>query len=413
MRPKLFARATLNFVRQIPEATMPDDLPVVDTPAAPAAPAAPSIDPAVKAELDQQMAISLNGGILPQAADAPVVDAPVAAAAAAPSDPFGLIKTKFGYESPEAAVQDIEALRAFRLAPPAGELKFENEDSRRVVEALQAGKFQEVYDVLHKQMNIDRLTAGEMTPETAAEVVKLGMQMKYKDLTPAEINYKFNKQYAVPAKPGMLPAEDQEEYNERVAAWQAQVSDRQMDLMIDAKLARPELTSSKSKLVFPTIARPQETEFQEWQKTVQENDQLAAETTQAYKAFTPKSLETKINFKDEPNKINFDFTHEPDPQSFAQTIDILSDINKLWQSFIGPDGKPDRKGFAEFVYAGMNRQKIVLDAMNQAKNATIRALLPDNSGGGLVRTLPQTQDSATEPGLDTMMRASLKGYGGF
>lgn len=392
---------------------MPDQSLAIDTPVvevAPVAAATPSVDTTIKAELDQQMAISLNGGMLPQATAAP--DAAVDAPTATPADSFGIFKEKFGYPTPEVAIQDIEALRAFRAAPPVAEVKFENEQSKRVMEALQAGNFKDVYDVLHQQMNIDRLTTGDMTPEAAAEVVKLGMQLKYKDLTPAEINYKFNKQYALPAKPGMLPAEDQDEYTERVATWQAQVDDRQMELMIDAKLARPELTSSKAKLVFPTIARPQETEFQEWQKTVQENDQLASETTQAYKAFTPKSLETKINFKDEPNKINFDFTHEPDPQSFAQTIDILSDINKLWQSYIDPDGKPDRKGFAEMLYFGRNREKIILDAMNQAKNATIRALLPDNSSGGLVRQLPQTQESG-EPGLDTMMRASLKGYGGF
>lgn len=370
-------------------------------------------DEAMKAELATQMAISLNGGMVPGAtADTSTAATAIETTPAAPTpaDPFGIFKEKFGYESPEAAVTDIESLRAFRAAPPAAELKFENEQSKRVAEALQAGKFQEVYEVLDQQMKIDRLTAGEMTADSAADIVKLGMQMKYKDLTPAEINYKFNKQFAMPAKPALLPAEDNDEYQERVAAWQALVDDRQMELMIEAKLAKPELLATKSKLVFPTITRPEETTFQEWQKTIQENETLAAETVQAYKSFTPKSLETKINFKDEPNKIDFDFTHEPDPQSFAKTIDMLSDINKLWQSFIGPDGTPDRKGFAEMLYFGMNRQKIILDAMNQTKNATIKASLPDNSNGGLVRQLPQTQEPNE---LDKMMRASLKGYGGF
>ncbi len=377
--------------------------------------AAPTIDPTIKAELDQHMAIALNGGMAPAPASdtASVVaasEAGITTAAATTSDPFGLIKEKFGYESPEAAVTEIEALRAFRAAPPIAELKFENEQSKRIADALQAGKLSEVYEVLDQQMKIDRLTAGDMTAESAADIVKLGMQLKYKDLTPAEINYKFNKQFGLPAKPALLPAEEQDEHAERIAAWQAQVDDKQMELMIEAKLARPDLLATKSKLVFPTIARPEETNFQEWQKTVHENETLAAETVQAYKAFTPKSLETKINFKDEPNKIDFDFTHEPDPQSFAKTIDLLSDINKLWQSFIAPDGTPDRKGFAEMLYFGMNRQKILLDAMNQTKNATIKASLPDNSNGGLVRQLPQTQEPNE---LDKLMRASLKGYAGF
>lgn len=396
---------------------MPELAPVVDIPVpAPAASAAPTIDPAIKAKIDEQMAISLNEGRLPEASPAAAgagAAAPINTPAAAPSDPFGIFRDKFGYATPEAAVQDIEALRAFRSAPPAGEVKFENEQSRLVVEALQAGKLQEVYDILHQQMNIDRLTGGEITAESAAEVVKLGMQIKYKDqkLTPAEIDYKFNKQYGLPPKPGMLPAEDQDEYNERLATWQAQVNDRQMELMIDAKIARPELTSSKSKLVFPTIARPQETEYQQWQQTVVDNDRLAAEATQAYKTFTPTSLAMKLHFNDEPNKINFDFTHEPDPEGFKVVMDMVSDMEKFWGHFHNSDGTPDRQGFLKFVYAGLNAEKLVNDALHQSKNATMKSRLPDNSSGGLVRTLPQGQEQLSE--LDAMMRASLKGHGGF
>jgi hypothetical protein len=373
-------------------------------------PATSAVDP-IKTELDQQMAISLNGGIPPTTSDPAAVSASTEVpSTATTSDPFGIFKEKFGYDTPEAAVQDIESLRAFRAAPPAAELNFENPQSKLVAEALQAGKFQEVYEVLDQQMRIERLTSAEMTTDIATDIVKLGMQLKYKDLTPAEITYKFNKQFALPAKPALLPAEDQEEYNERLATWEAQKADKDMELMIEAKLAKPELQNSKTKLVFPTIARPQDADFQEWQKTVQDNDRLAAETTQAYKAFTPTSLETKIHFKDEPNKIDFEYTHEPDPQSFNQAIEMVSDINQFWKSFISSDGTPNRKDFLETIYFGLNRHKILMDAMSQAKNATIKASLPDNSTGGLVRQMPQTQEPNE---LDRLMRESLKGYGGF
>lgn len=382
---------------------MPEQAPSVDTNTA------ITLDP-IKAELDQQMAISLNGGVVPTPEATTTTPTGEAAPVDTASDPFGIFKEKFGYESPEAAVQDIESLRAFRASPPPGELKFENEQSRLVVEALQAGKFNEVYEVLDQQMKIDRLTSGELTNDSAAEIVKLGMQIKYKDLTPAEINYKFNKQFGLPPKPGIMPAEYQDEYNEKLAAWEAIVADKQIELQIEAKLAKPELQSTKAKLVFPTIARTQDANFQEWQKTVQENERIAAEATQAYKAFTPKSLETKIHFKDEPNKIDFDFTHEPDPQSFNKTMELTSDIDLFWKSYVNPDGTPDRVGFAKDLYFAKNREKIILDVINQAKNATIKAMLPDNSTGGLVRQLPQTQEPNE---LDTLMRQSLKGYGGF
>jgi len=371
--------------------------------------------PEAKAELDRQMAISLNQGALPaepQPAAAAVPAATESGATVPPSDPFGLIKEKFGYESPEAAMQEIESLRAFRAAPPPAELKFENEQSKAIAEALQAGpeKFHEVHAILDKMIRIDQLTTGDLTPDTAANVIKLGMQLKYPDLKPEEINYKFNKTYGLPPKPGMLPAEDQEEFDERLRNWQAQVDDKQMELMIDAKLARPDLGAAKSKLVLPTIARQQDADYQQWQKTVTENDRLAAETTQAYKALTPKSLETKLNFKDEPNKIDFDFLYEPDPQSFQQTIEKVVDIDNFWNSFVNPDGTPNRQEFLETLHFGMNRKGILLSAMKQAMNATIKAFLPDNSNGGIVRELPQVPQGSE---LDSLMRASLKGYAGY
>lgn len=373
----------------------------------------PAIDPAIKTELDQQMAISLNGGIVPAPATGTTPAGSTTNTTPAPptaSDPFGILKEKFGYETPEAAIQEFESLRAFKAAPPVAELKFENEESKRMAEAIQAGKLKEVYEILDQQMKIDRFTTGEMTADSAADIVKMGMQIKYKDLTAAEINYRFNKQFALPAKPGMLPAEDQDEYNERVAAWQVQVDDRQMELMIEAKLARPDLLATKSKLVFPTINRPEDAAFQNWQNLVQENERLSAETTQAYKAFTPKSIETKINFVDEPNKIAFDFSFEPDPEGFAKAIEMTSDINLFWKSFQNPDGTPDRKGFLEAIYFAKNKERVILEALNQSKNATIKASLPDNSDGGLVRQMPHTQEPND---LDKMMRASLKGYGGY
>jgi hypothetical protein len=357
------------------------------------------------------MAISLNGGVPPSssgptAGNGQATETPPASA----SDPFGIVKEKFGYESPEAAISDIEALRAFRNAPPVTPLKFENEQSRIVAQLLQEGKLKEVHDVLDQQLQIDRLTTGDMTADSAADVVKLGMQLKYKDLTTAEINYKFNKQYGLPPKPALLPAEDQDEYNERLTAWQAQVDDKKMELLIDAKLARPELATAKSKLVFPTIDRPQEAAFQEWQKSIQEDVTLSAETTEAYKAFTPKSLESKLHFTDKDNKVDFDFTYEPDPEGFNQAIAFVGDIEQFWASYYRPDGTPDRQRFLQDIYFAKNRDKVIAAALRQSMNATIKASLPDNSTGGLVRQLPQTQEPNE---LEKYMRASLKGYAGF
>ena len=123
---------------------------------------------------------------------------------------------------------------------------------------------------------------------------------------------------------------------------------------------------------------------------------------------TPKVLETKVNFNDEANKIAFEFQYEPDSESFSKVIETICD-NQLFESaFLDQDGNLDRKKFADVIYYGLNKDKIIMEALKQAKNATIKSMLPDNSSGGHNRQLPQGQEMSD---LDKLMQASLQGYG--
>lgn len=377
------------------------------------------VDPqaAFKAELHNQMQMSLgiaptqNGqDAEPSASEAASTTTPQTETSTQ-SDPFSLFKEKFGYETPEAAITEIEQLRAFKERPPVQEYKFENEDSEKLFKALQAGKKSEVYAYLEQEQRIDKYLTSDVSKENAAEVVKMGMQLKYKDLTLDEINYKFNKQFALPPKPVQGSDEMADEYQSRLADWDSIIQDKQMELMIEAKLARPELAAAKTKLVLPDIANNVDAEYLEWKKSMEENEQLSKATTEAYKAFTPKQLETKIPFKDEQNKIDFEFQFEPDAKTFSQAQEMVTDMNKFWGYFVDQAGNPDRQKFIKFIYNGLNHDNIVLNAMNQAKNATIKASLPDNSQGGLVRQIAQPQGELSE--FDKQMRASLRGHGGY
>lgn len=344
------------------------------------------IDPS--AQLAEQMAIALNGGIPPQAA--PTIQATTETTqqvTAAPVDTFNVFKEKFGWEAPEAAIQEIEQLRAFKATPPVAEYKFANPESERLIKAIDSGDLKTVHSILGQQLSIDSLTTAELNDTTAAEIVKLGMSLKYKDLTSKEIDHRFNKQFGLPPKPVQGSSEEPEEYQDRLSAWENVVEEKKMDLMIEAKLAKPEIQGAKTKLVFPEINQPVDEEYIQWKKTVEEQNVRHTETTEAYKAFSPKTIETKISFKDEPNKIDFEFQYEPDAESFSQAVGMTSDVEKFWTTFQKPDGNPDRQKFLKAIHFANNSEKIILEAMNQAKNATIKAMLPDNSQGGLVRQM--------------------------
>jgi hypothetical protein len=79
------------------------------------------------------------------------------------------------------------------------------------------------------------------------------MAQKYKDLTREEIDYKFNKQFGIPNRPVQKDIETDEEYQDRLSNWESKARDVETELMIEAKLAKPELERFKSELVLPDI----------------------------------------------------------------------------------------------------------------------------------------------------------------
>src|SRR5689334_20508236 len=138
---------------ELVEQTVPETNTVTETQTQ----AAPEMD------LAAHMAIALNGGIVPQpdaqtqvAPDATQeVGAPAAVVAdTTVNDPFGLFKEKFGYETPDAAIKEIEELRAFKAQPRTPEFTVPDSESAAILRALAAGKREEVWKALDHEMRI-------------------------------------------------------------------------------------------------------------------------------------------------------------------------------------------------------------------------------------------------------------------
>lgn len=371
--------------------------------------AAPEMD------LAARMAIALNGGLVPQTNEAPAPaeantgSQPAATVqATTENDPFGIFKEKYGWENPEAAIQEVDRLRAFEAQPRTPEFTVPDNESAAILRAIAAGKKEDVWRALDHEMRIERLLTGEVNENSAADIVKMGMALKYKTLSPEQINYKFNKQFAIPAQPQKGFEEEDDVYNQRVAEWQQVANDRKMELMIEAEMAKPELQNAKGKLEIPDIETPVDEGYIQYQKMLEESAKNDAETKAAYQKLTPKAIETKLNFKDEANKVAFEFQYEPDAEGFKKAVEIASNSDLFWQTFTNPDGTPNREKFLDAIYYANNKEKVLLAALNQSKNATIKAGLPDNSQGGLIRQTPQSQEPNE---LDKNMQMALAGYG--
>ncbi len=373
-------------------------------------PAQENVAPAgVSPEVHEAMQIALNGGIAPEIKQTDATQTPESVVETPPFEfKFETFKEKFQYEKPEDVIAEIETLRAYKNTPQqqtAAEIEFENEESAKLFRAWQAGKQDEVYNYLSEKRQLETLTAQEVSEHNADQLIKLGMQIKFKDLglSEAEINHKFNKQYTVPKSPVQGVDEMDEEFEMRKQAHQSQVSEIMMDKMIEAKIAKKELEAAKPKLVLPTIEDSVDENYAQYLKALEDSKNVNQEAIDVYNKLTATDIEKKMPFIDEANKIAFEFQYQPDAETYAEATAIAKDFNLFWDKFRNQDGTPDRKKFLSAIAFAINPEKALMEAMKQSKNATLKSGIPDNNdNSGMVRQLPQDQNLSE---LDKEMKA--------
>lgn len=319
---------------------------------------------------------------------------------------FEVFKEKFGYEKPEDVLSEIEQLRLLKENPPAPQpIKYENEESQKLHLALMNGKKEEVYAILEKQQTLEKLTSQQVTKENAADIIKMGMQLKFKDLSPEEIAYKFNKEYTLPKQPVFNEnLETEEEFQSKLDNWKEQVADIEMNKIINAKLMKPELDSAKSNLTLPEIEKQIDEGYDQYLKMLEETTKLDADLKEAYRNLKPQDVLTKVPFTDEASKVNFEFQFTPDDDSFKKAVEIASDNEKFFNTFLNSDGSPNRQLWVNAVLFAIDPNKIIAEAIKQGSNARMKSMLPDNSQGGMVRQMPQEQNVNE---LDAAMKYAL------
>lgn len=376
----------------------------------------------IPAELKQMMDISLNFNKpdfkVPTEQTPELEGNPNNPQSASPAEtqPFSLdiFREKYGIESPEDIFKEIDEARIIKASPPPPQpITFENEFSEKLFNAIRENKIDEVYSALDKQLKLDKLTSSEVTVDNAENIIKLGMQIEYPDLTQSEIDYKFKKTYAYPKEPVELAEETAEEFEQRHNEWKGMIEDINTSKIIDAKLARPKLQQAKTSISLPEINRPTQDEnylaYQsELDKIVKEDE----ETKAHYQKANPSQVETRVKFIDEPNNINFEFVFQPDGESFKKALEVASDSEKFFQRYRNQDGSLDRDKYLADINFIVNKDAIIMEAMKQAKNATIKASLPDNSGTGLNRMQPEIASNPEGSGseIDKLMQMALNPY---
>jgi hypothetical protein len=170
------------------------------------------------------------------------------------------LKRELDVDDADILKQQIKEYREYK-EKPVEEIQFGNEQSKRVYDLIREGKYKEVREALEKHEKLESMSAAEITAETAANIIKAGMQLKYADLTVEEVEHKFNKMYSTSKKPVQSENEEDEldeDYQKRMIEWKVRNKDVTMDMIIEAKLIRPEIIKAREEFKFPEANAPNE-----------------------------------------------------------------------------------------------------------------------------------------------------------
>ena len=232
------------------------------------------------------------------------------------------LKEKFGFENAEHALREFQQLKEPTIE---NALKFENEESKKFFTLWKDGKEDDLYSFLTEKKKIEQLSNAEVTSvDVAADIVKFNLQKKYKDLSADEIEYKFNKQFGTPEKPEQGLDETDDEYEVKVANWEKQKRLAEKELIIEAKLLKPELEKYKLNLILPELPKaetpsnqPSQDELAKWEEA---RKQFENNLESSYKSFEG----INVTAKNEEVEI---------PVSFVPTEDEKAALKEQLKSF--------------------------------------------------------------------------------
>lgn len=292
----------------------------------------------------------------------------------------------------------------------AQEIQWANEDSKRFFDYLKEGKEDDVYNFLNQKKQLEKLEKYDVADATqAGEILRANLQFKYKDtLTPQEIDRLYNKQYSMPSKPAQTLDQTDEEYAGTVQAWEDQVKERQMDMIIEAKMTKPELSKLRSQIVLPDIQKqvaqqgPTQEELADFE--AKRNAYLGAIENgyQNFKGFT-------VTAKD--GEVQMPISYSVSPEEVTASKQTLSDfnVNEFFGSrWFDDKGTPNVTLMQEDLYLLANREKIfnkiATEAFTQMKAHLIKTQNNINLKG-VNPTLGPTQPSQQAPKNDSQLVA--------
>lgn len=280
-------------------------------------------------------------------------------------DYTSFVKETFGYDSVESAKEEFKKLKE---TTQKEELKFANEDSEKLYKAWVEGKQDEVYNYLSSQKRIDKLLNSDVNENSAEEIIKLSIQNKNKDLSDDEVDFVFNKKFSIPSKPVQSYDLTDEDYSSMLNEWENKVSAIKKELIIEAKMAKPEIEKLKSELTLPNIQQSQGID-QPTQEELQEVEQYRKDYETALETNYKTFGGFNVMFKD--GDIEFPITYTPTEEEKVSLKTTLKDFDTndyFGKRWFAEDGNPKIHDIMADKYFLENKDKILQKVANEAAN---------------------------------------------
>lgn len=289
------------------------------------------------------------------------------------------LKQKLGFDDWDTAINQINELKQQR----GQSLEFENEESRKFYEYAKEQKEEELINFLQEKRKIEKLSNSEIKDANiAAEIVKLNMFQKNKDLDSSEIEFLFNEKFQKPAKPEQKFDELDSEYEERVSAWESKVNEIEKRLIIEAKLAKPELEKFKSNLVLPDINpqpyKPSQEDLEVYKNYLDNFYGSIDETINSFDGFNATVKDEGADFS-----VSYVPSYE-EKQAVANQLKYFAehnlDANMIFaERWVNDDNSINVKQMTKDLFLLQNEGKITQKYVNEAANRRLAMHIKNQS----------------------------------
>ena len=308
------------------------------------------------------------------------------------------VKETFGVDSVEEAKQKWEEVKNFKPEEP----KYKS------IDELLGEKEQEIFNHLANKQKLERLSSASLDndPATAAEIIKLSMKQKNSELTPEDAEFLFNEKYNIPSKPSQSIDDTEEEYENKLSQWQEQVSRINRQMIIEAKMAKPELEKLKTELKYPEIVT-QTKSNEPSQEELAKLDEIRNWYLSTLNTDYSKFEGFNAPFKDEEVEFTVPFVVSDEEKAVLkaelENFDADAFFGNRW---FNKEGKPNVNQMMSDLYLLQNTNKVFQKIANEAGSQRLEHKIKRDSNltvnGNNQDTFRPNQKSEQERLLDSI-----------